>query len=63
MPVPPAAAGPCAMEGGELSAENMESLTELGDELTLGDIDGGRWGKGKGAGGEGGFSRGLPHAG
>ncbi|KAM6306931.1 sterol regulatory element-binding protein 2-like [Podargus strigoides] len=27
------------MEGGELGVENMESLTELGDELTLGDID------------------------
>ncbi|KAK2512692.1 Srebf2 [Columba guinea] len=27
------------MEGGELGAENMETLTELGDELTLGDID------------------------
>lgn len=27
------------METGELSMENMETLTELGDELTLGDID------------------------
>ncbi|XP_050748309.1 sterol regulatory element-binding protein 2 isoform X2 [Gymnogyps californianus] len=27
------------MEGGELGVENMETLTELGDELTLGDID------------------------
>lgn len=49
-PVRPAAAGPCAMEGGELGVENMESLTELGDELTLGDIDGGRRGKGGGGG-------------
>lgn len=32
--------GPCAMEGGELAAEGMDTLTELGDELTLGDIDG-----------------------
>lgn len=30
------------METGELSMENMETLTELGDELTLGDIDGER---------------------
>lgn len=29
------------MENGELSSmETMETLTELGDELTLGDIDG-----------------------
>ncbi|XP_052523223.1 sterol regulatory element-binding protein 2 [Tympanuchus pallidicinctus] len=27
------------MESGELGAEGMETLTELGDELTLGDID------------------------
>uniref|UniRef100_A0A8C3TNS8 Sterol regulatory element-binding protein 2 n=1 Tax=Catharus ustulatus TaxID=91951 RepID=A0A8C3TNS8_CATUS len=27
------------MEGGELAAESMDTLTELGDELTLGDID------------------------
>uniref|UniRef100_A0A8C4P441 Sterol regulatory element-binding protein 2 n=1 Tax=Dromaius novaehollandiae TaxID=8790 RepID=A0A8C4P441_DRONO len=27
------------MESGELGVENMEALTELGDELTLGDID------------------------
>lgn len=39
------------MEGGELGVESMETLTELGDELTLGDIDGGR--RGKGAGGRG----------
>lgn len=32
------------METGELSMENMETLTELGDELTLGDIDGERGG-------------------
>lgn len=50
----PGAAGPCAMEGGELGVENMESLTELGDELTLGDIDGGRRGKGGGGGRRGG---------
>lgn len=37
------------MEGGELAVENMESLTELGDELTLGDIDGGRRGQGRGS--------------
>uniref|UniRef100_A0A8C9G6R0 Sterol regulatory element-binding protein 2 n=1 Tax=Pavo cristatus TaxID=9049 RepID=A0A8C9G6R0_PAVCR len=30
------------MESGELGAEGMETLTELGDELTLGDIDGER---------------------
>uniref|UniRef100_A0A8C9G0Y1 Sterol regulatory element-binding protein 2 n=1 Tax=Pavo cristatus TaxID=9049 RepID=A0A8C9G0Y1_PAVCR len=29
----------CDMESGELGAEGMETLTELGDELTLGDID------------------------
>lgn len=57
-PVPPAAAGSCAMEGGELGAENMETLTELGDELTLGDIDGGRRGS-RGGGG----ARGLPRRG
>lgn len=33
------------MEAGELSMENMETLTELGDELTLGDIDGERRGR------------------
>nr|XP_047934813.1 sterol regulatory element-binding protein 2 isoform X2 [Anser cygnoides] len=27
------------MEGGELGADGMDTLTELGDELTLGDID------------------------
>lgn len=45
------------MEDGELGAENMEALTELGDELTLGDIDGGRRGKG-GERGWGGGARG-----
>lgn len=31
-----------AMEGGgELGTDGMDTLTELGDELTLGDIDGG----------------------
>lgn len=31
-------------EGGELGGlETMETLTELGDELTLGDIDGEWW--------------------
>lgn len=51
------------MEGGELGVENMESLTELGEELTLGDIDGGRRGKGRGTGAGGGGSgpHGLPH--
>lgn len=38
------------MEGGELATENMDTLTELGDELTLGDIDGGRRGKERGEG-------------
>lgn len=33
------------MEAGELSMESMETLTELGDELTLGDIDGERRGR------------------
>lgn len=47
------------MEGGELATENMDTLTELGDELTLGDIDGGRRGKEPGGwGGDG--ARGLP---
>lgn len=36
------------MEGGELAAESMDTLTELGDELTLGDIDGRRRGKERG---------------
>lgn len=39
------------MEGGELAAESMDTLTELGDELTLGDIDGGRREKERGWGG------------
>lgn len=38
------------MEGGELAAESMDTLTELGDELTLGDIDGRRRGKERGMG-------------
>lgn len=43
-------AGPCDMESGELGTEGMETLTELGDELTLGDIDGERGaGRGRGA--------------
>lgn len=38
------------MESGELGTEGMETLTELGDELTLGDIDGERGaGRGRGA--------------
>lgn len=30
------------MKSADMSIENMETLTELGDELTLGDIDGER---------------------
>lgn len=46
------------MEGGELAAEGMDTLTELGDELTLGDIDGRRREKERGWGGDG--AAGLP---
>lgn len=44
------------MDGsGELGGlETMETLTELGDELTLGDIDGEWWGAGVGVRGAGG---------
>lgn len=51
-------------EGGELGGmETMETLTELGDELTLGDIDGEWWvGGSAGARGEEGVTAALTGA-
>lgn len=46
--------------GGELGTDGMDTLTELGDELTLGDIDGGCAATGYGGTGGHGDTGGVP---